>query len=370
MGPTGRLKPPPTQSWQESVPTPMAKRTPPFAGLEIEPGAVHVASVSVNGRLAVKAAALAPLEVGVVRDGEVTDVAALTEVLTTLWAEHKDLPKRVRIGIANQKIVVRVLELPPIADAKELAAAVHFRAQDEIPMPLDSAVLDFQALDVVDTPEGPRQRVVLVAARRDMVERVLTAARDAGLRVEGLDLAAFGMVRALAGCGGEAADETVLYLAIGGLTNLAVAQGTTCTFTRVVGGGIEALAVELAERRGLTLEHARGWLVHVGLDAPLDAIDGDELILEEARSILVDGVRRIAGDVRNTVDYHLAQGASGGGATRCVLTGAAAAIPGFAPTLASDLGLPVVVGTVDGAPEALGAQRFSVAAGLAVEAAV
>jgi type IV pilus assembly protein PilM len=309
------------------------------------------------------------LETGVVRDGEVTDVAALSEVLRKLWAENKALPKRVRIGIANQKIVVRMLELPPISDPKQLAAAVEFQAQSEIPMPLDSAVLDFQALDVVDTPSGPRQRIVLVAARRDMVERVLSAARDAGLRVEGIDLAAFGMVRALAGAGGAALDETVLYLGIGGLTNLAVAQGTTCTFTRVVGGGIEALAVELAERRGLTLEHARGWLMHAGLDAPLDGVDGDELILEEARTILVDGVRRIAGEVRNTVDYHLSQGSTGGGATRCVLTGAAAAIPGFAEALGHDLGLPVVVGTVDGAPEALGAQRFSVAAGLAVEAA-
>ena len=64
-------------------------------------------------------------------------------------------------------------------------------------MPLESAVLDFQPLDVVDTAEGPRQRVLVVAARRDMVERVLTAVRAAGLRPEGVDLSAFAMIRAL-----------------------------------------------------------------------------------------------------------------------------------------------------------------------------
>lgn len=348
----------------------MAKRIPSYVGLEIEPSAVHAASVSVSGTLSVKMAAFAPLEAGVVRDGEVTDVEALSEVLRAMWAENKDLPKRVRIGVANQKIVVRVIELPPIEDPKQLAAAVRFRAQDEIPMPLDAAVLDFRALDVVETPDGPRQRVVLVAARRDMVDRVLLAARNAGLRVEGLDLAAFGMVRALAGTDGAALEDTVLYLSVGGLTNLAVAQGTTCTFTRILGGGIEALAVELAERRGLTLEHGRGWLTHVGLDAPVDELEGDELILEDARGILLDGVRRIAGEVRNTVDFHLSQGSSGGGATRCVLTGAAAAVPGFAAALAHELALPVAVGTVAGAPEALGAGRFSVAAGLAIEEAL
>lgn len=348
----------------------MAKRTSAFVGVELEPSAVHAASVTVNGTLAIKTAAYAPLEAGVVRDGEVTDTEVLSGTLRDLWAGHKDLPKRVRIGIANAKTVVRVIQLPPITNPKELDAAVRFQAQDQIPMPMDAAVLDYQALDVIDTPDGLRQRVLLVAARKDMISRVLLSARNAGLKVEGVDLAAFGMVRALSSRADAALGEVVLYLGVGGLTNLAVAEGATCTFTRVVGGGIEALAVELAERRSLTLEHARGWLDHVGLDQPIAEMDGDELILEDARTVLVDGVRRIAGDVRNTVDFHLSQGGQAGGATRCVLTGAGAGVPGFADALGQELGLPVVVGTVDGAPAELGAERFSTAAGLAIEEVV
>ena len=44
-------------------------------------------------------------------------------------------------------------------------------------MPLDQAVLDYQPLEIVETEDGPRQRVLLVAARRDMVDRVLAAVR-------------------------------------------------------------------------------------------------------------------------------------------------------------------------------------------------
>lgn len=344
----------------------MAKRTPSFVGLEIDPSAIHAVSVSGGAPLTIKHAASRTLEPGIVRDGEVADAPALTAALRALFAENKQLPKRVRIGLANQKIVVRVVEMPPIADRKELAAAIHFSAQDYIPMPLDAAVLDYQTLDVVDTPQGSRQRVMLVAARRDMVDRVLGAARDAGLRVEGLDLAAFGMVRALAGGQGAAPEETVLYLSIGGLTNLAVARGTVCTFTRVVGEGLTVMGVELAERRGLTLEHAMGWLTHVGLQTPLVDVDGDLEIVEEARTILLDGVRRIAGEVRNTVEFHMAQTSGGEGATRCVLTGAVTEIAGFADRIGDQLSLPVTLGTTPGAPEALGTGRFSVAAGLAV----
>jgi type IV pilus assembly protein PilM len=346
----------------------MAKRASTIVGLEIEPSAVHAAAVTVNGRVSVKTAAVVPLETGIVRDGEVNDVEGLTEALRSLYREHKGLDKKVRIGIANQKIVVRVIELPPLEDRKELEAAVRFQAQDQIPMPLDSAVLDFQPLDIVETENGPRQRVLIVAARRDMVDRVLAACKAAGLKPEGIDLSAFAMIRALHRPAPTEEPEPVLYLSVGGLTNLAVAEGTTCLFTRVVGGGLEAIAVELAERKQLTLEHARAWLEHVGLETPLGDIEGDASIIEEARAVLLDGTRRIAGDVRNSLDVHNAATTTGASVSRVVLTGAAAGVAGFAEALAGELGLPVSVGTVEGL-EGVNAGRLTVAAGLAVEEA-
>jgi len=222
----------------------MAKRTKNFTGVDIDPSGITAADVSVNGRITVRAAAFAPLEPGVVRDGEVVDSEALSETLRTLFRENKGLGKRVRVGVANQKIVVRPLELPYLSDPKELTAAVRFHAHDQLPMPIDQAVIDFQPLEVVQGPESRQQRLLLVAARRDMVANVVNAVRGAGLRPEGVDLSAFAMIRALHRGG---SDEHVLYLAVGGLTNLAVAKGTTCLFTRASGGGVEALAIELAE---------------------------------------------------------------------------------------------------------------------------
>src|SRR3954466_10437815 len=108
----------------------MAKHAKPIVGLDIDPSAVTAAQVHVNGRLTITRAAMAPLEPGIVRDGEVTDVDGLSAALRALHKEQRGLHKRDRVGLASQKIVVRVMELPPLADAKELAAAVHFQAQD------------------------------------------------------------------------------------------------------------------------------------------------------------------------------------------------------------------------------------------------
>jgi type IV pilus assembly protein PilM len=338
-----------------------------LVGLDIEPGYVAAVEARVGGEVAVDRAAAAALAPGVVRDGEVADVEGLAEALRNLFTEHK-LPKRVRLGVANQRIVVRTIDLPPLEDDKELAAALKFQAQDHIPMPLDQAVLEHHSLGVVETAEGPRARVVIVAARRDMLERFLGAARQAGLRPEGIDLSAFAMIRALGR--GNAVGSATLYASVGGVTNMAVAEGSRCLFTRVVTGGFETLATELAERRGLTLEHAQQWLGHVGLEEPVEVIDGDREIVSEARVVLSDGVRRIADDLRNSLDFYRSQE---GAMTvdSAVLTGPACAIDGFTDQLSSELGMPVETGMpVEGRPGALvglDPSRLAVAAGLAVE---
>jgi len=314
----------------------------------------------------VERAAYAPLPPGVVRDGEVADVETLANVLRDMFAEHK-LGKRVRLGVANQRIVMRTIDLPPLTDEKQISSAVQFQAQEHIPMPLEQAVLEHHTLGPVETSDGPRTRVVLVAARRDMIDRLLEAITRAGLRPQAIDLSAFAMIRALHRP--EVAGTSV-YVNVGGITNLAIAEATTCVFTRVIPYGIESVAGELAERRGLTLEHSHGWLKHVGMVSPVEDVEGDSEIVVEARSVLTEGVRRIGDEVRNSLDFHVMQEGSSA-IERVVLTGPAIAIPGFAEHIGQQIGLTVEVGLVSEAKAGgfggIDAGRLAVAAGLTVE---
>jgi type IV pilus assembly protein PilM len=342
----------------------MAKRSDNLIGLDIDSSAVTAAEVTVEGHISIRRAVTCALDDGIVRDGEITDVDGLADALRALWKENKGLSKRVRVGLASQKIVVRVMELPPLVDRKELETAIRFHAQDHVPMALDQAVLDFQPLDVVDTEAGPRQRVLLVAARREMVDRMLSAVRGAGLRPQGIDLSAFAMIRALHRPD-LSDDGAVLYLSIGGLTNLAVAQGPMCLYTRTSSRGIEGVVIELAERRRLTLEHARGWLQHVGLERPVELVEGAPEIVAEARQVLLEGGRRIAADIQSNLDFHRTMD-GGVPVRRAVLTGPAVSIPGFAAALSAELGLPVETGKVHGMSQGLEPERAAIAAGLAV----
>src|SRR3954471_8051436 len=211
-------------------------------GLDLD-GAFVAAVQTQDGR--VSRAASMELPSGVITDGEVSDVQRLTESLKTFFKEN-DLPTRVRLGVSNQQIVVRHLELPQIEEEAELAAAVRFQAAEAIAMPLDEAVLDYQVVGQATSAEGSRSlRLVVVSARQAMMERFVEGVRSAGLKPEGIDLNAFALVRALAKS--EAAAQApvatgeleaptqelaCVYCHLGGVTNLAVAVGSNCLFTR------------------------------------------------------------------------------------------------------------------------------------------
>jgi type IV pilus assembly protein PilM len=342
-------------------------RSRPIVGLDIEPGRVVAAEVNLNDTVQLTRAVSIALPLGVVRDGEVVDVEAVSAALRQLWSEHKGLGRDVRIGVANAKIVVRTVDIPPLTDAGQIDAAVRHIAADELPMPLESAVLDFKPVGIVETPSGPRQRVVVIAARREMVEAVVAAVTGAGLKPRGVDLSAFAMIRAL---GGGRAD-CALYLSVGGMANMAVVVDGICLFTRVTGAGLEGMGIELAERRSLTLEQARMWLRQVGFEDDLDEIEGDPETVRDARAILVEGTRRLATEVRASLEFHQTQAASGADIAHAVLTGAAASVPGFADALSVELGMPVQTRSVAASDE-LAAKTdlggVTVAAGLAVEA--
>jgi type IV pilus assembly protein PilM len=341
-------------------------------GLEIEAGSIAATEVRSNGRAEVVGHGVAPLEPGVFREGEASDVDALAAALKDLFAEHK-LSKGVRLGIGNQRIAVRTLDLPRIEKPAELETAIRFQASEQVPMPLDEAVLDWQVVGAAVGPSGePRMSVVVVAARRQMVDALLNALHKADLRPGGIDLSAFGMIRALtedegAAGAGEPAGARLL-CNLGDVINLVVAQGSVCLFTRVAPFGVEGIAQQLSEHRGLTLEHARQWLVHVGLERPIEQIEGDPELVASARTVAAEGASRLADEMRRSLEFYGAQ--EGARAVEGIVAcGPGTTIPGLVAALEADLGRPVTVGRPAGlaglGPRA--AARLVIPFGLALE---
>ena len=195
--------------------------------------------------------------------------------------------------------------------------------------------------------------VALVAARRELVMRLVVAMREAGLQPVGVDLTAFGMIRALAGEGpdqgaepGEPGNDSftpaTLYCSFGDVTNLAIARRFACLFARVSHSGLDQIASRLGERTGLEPGHARQWLGHVGLARPVEEIEGEPELVVAARAVLEEGAAILVDDLRLTLDYYGAQERSAP-VGPIILSGDGSAIEGLPERLAADLNRDVTV---------------------------
>jgi type IV pilus assembly protein PilM len=352
------------------------QKTTDVVGLDIEAGSIAATEVTSNGSVSVTASAIGPLDPGTFHEGEVLDPDRLAGALKELFAEHK-LGKHVRLGVGNQRVVVRTVRLPAIEDHEEMEAAVRFQAQEQMPMPLDQAVLEHQVVGGVPAEEGkaPQVDVIVVAARRDMVASFLEPIRRAGLEPVGVDLSAFAMIRALATDAAPVAEPgmerptaAVLYCSVGDVTNLAVARGRSCLFTRVSHAGLEAIAGALGNSLGLSAEHATQWLAHVGLERPVAEVEGDPETVAQVRRTLEEGVGDLLDEMRLSLEYYGAQEAALP-VERVVLCGPGSAIPGLAARMEVELGLPIGASrpAALGAFEDVAAARLTLPYGLALE---
>src|SRR5215210_5793607 len=169
-----------------------------YVGLKIGASQIAAAQVVNNGSPQVLQVAREDLETGIVVGGELREPETLAAALRQFFKKNR-LPRQgVRLGISNNRIGVRVFEIGGIDDPKQLSNAIRYRAQEVLPIPLEEAVLDYQILGDYTDGEGHRKhRVLLVVAYRDLVERYLAACKKAGIRLAGIDLEAFAILRAL-----------------------------------------------------------------------------------------------------------------------------------------------------------------------------
>jgi type IV pilus assembly protein PilM len=295
-------------------------------GLDID--GRYLAAAQVDSGRVVRGASL-ELPGDLVRDGEVVDRDGLADALKS-FVKEAGLSKSVRLGVANQQIVVRVVELPRIEDLQERDAAVHFLAAEAIAMPLDEAVLDYHVAGYAEAMDGTsRMQVVLVAARRSMIDALLEAARKAGLRPEGIDLDAFALVRTLAETSANGDDDNTarVFCHLGGVSNLAIAVGSTCFFTR-----------------------------------PLSAVWDDD-----------DAGTQLADEIRLSIDFYMTQ-PQAKPVGEVVLSGPGSSDDGLVESLGEHLGIPVQAAAPLGQIDASGLgpdedpHRYTVAAGLALGA--
>ncbi|MGQ7298242.1 type IV pilus assembly protein PilM [Quadrisphaera sp. KR29] len=317
----------------------MARRT--SIGLDVGTGAVRAAELSfTSSGVVLERSAEVPLPEGAVRDGEVLDAAAVSAALVELWRRGRFSHRRVRVGVANQRVVVREVEVPQMPPA-DLRKALPFQVQDVLPMPVEAAVLDFHPLEVRTGAAAPVVRGLLVAAWRETVTALLAAVQGARLVPDAVDLTAFAVLRAVgSGLGSDAAAEALVDVG-SDTTQVVVHSGGAPHFVRILASGGDDVTAALAEGTGLTTAQAEQLKRDLDEAPVLDEADPRSA---SAHALQVAVVAFLE-EVRSTIDY--AAATSGHRAERVVLTGGGARQAGLDAQLAAMTGVPVHVGSVE-----------------------
>jgi type IV pilus assembly protein PilM len=321
-------------------------RTKKLVGLKIGASQIAAARVVNNGGPQLVQVAREDLDSGIVVGGELREADELVQALRRFFRTHKLPRQNVRLGISNNRVGVRTFEIAGIEDEKQLANAIKYRAQETLPIPVEEAVLDYQVLGERIDDEGVlHRRVLLVVAYRDLIDRYALACKKAGLRLAGIDLEAFALLRALAPPPtAEPSSSAIVVVSVGhDRTTFAVSDGQACQFTRVLDWGGHSLDVAIAKALDLSPSEAEPIKLTLSLAEPSIPAGLTSEQADQVRDAVNLQVHAFARELISSLQFYQSQPGSLG-IGEIVLTGGTAQLPGLAGELSRLLGVRTRVG--------------------------
>ncbi|MDQ8145264.1 MAG: type IV pilus assembly protein PilM [Gemmatimonadota bacterium] len=315
-------------------------------GLDVGSGLIKVVVVehTPTGPELVRVALMPVLSDAIV-EGEVMDGGIVADAITAALQAAGVTGPRVVAAVGGRDVIVKKIQIDRVKEtqAREL---MRWEAEQHVPFDMESVELDFQILD----PEGDadQMEVLLVAAKRDLVEAKMRLLADAGLTPAVIDVDAFALHNAFERAHPEAMMGTVALVNVGhDVTNINLVDDGVPVLTRDLLVGTRRFREDLQRDRGLGGDQAAAIIESAQRNDDLDAvlaIRGEEIAV---------GVERAAA--------FLASSSRSGAQIRSVyLTGGGARAAGLLDVLGARLGVPVLLAnpleglTVrDGAFEAL-----------------
>jgi type IV pilus assembly protein PilM len=259
-------------------------------------------------------------------EGEVMDPGIVTDAIRMALLEAGLKTKDVVTAVGGRDVIIKKIQIERVKEqqAREL---MRWEAEQHVPFDMESVELDFQILD----PEGSGMdmSVLLVAAKRDLIESKIRLLAEAGVDTSIVDVDAFALHNAFEVNHPDAMDGVVGLINIGHeVTNINILDDGVPILTRDITVGTRRFREDLQRERGLGAEEAEAMLQGYDRSPHLDAV------IESRGEEIAVGMERAAA--------FLASSSRSGSQMRAVyLSGGGARVPGLAEALGRRLRLPV-----------------------------
>ncbi len=299
-------------------------RSKSSVGLDIGSGFVKLVQVDHSGdQPEVTRVAVRPLLPDAIVEGEVMDPGLVAETVRALMEEAQVKGNGVVTAIGGHDVIIKKISMDRMEedDARQV---LPFEAERHVPFDIQSVELDFQILD----PEGtdPKMDVLLVAAKRDLVQDKLALLSDAGVTPRVLDVDAFALHNAFEFNHPEVSQGVVALVNVGHeMTNVNLLVDGVPILTRDIPFGSRRIREDLQRERGLTAEEAE------------EVVQGRNP-MDDLQIFVERGVEEVAVGVERAAAFLMTRDA-GESLGRIFLSGGGARIPGLAETLGRRMGI-------------------------------
>jgi type IV pilus assembly protein PilM len=296
-------------------------------GLDIGSGLIKLAVISHgSGEPVLSKVAMATVADDAIVEGEVMDPGLVADAVRALFAREGIKPKNVVTAVGGRDVIIKKIPMDRMreSEAREL---IRWEAEQHVPFDMDNVELDFQILDPEAT--GPQMSVLLVAAKRELVETKISLLGDIGVAPSVIDVDAFALHNAFEVNYPDAMKGIVGLVNIGReVTNVNILDEGIPVLTRDLPVGTRRFREDLQRERGLSAEEA---------EKLLQGFEPNELLtpfLQSRGEELAVGIERAAAFLQTSSRSSI-------GLARLYLSGGGARIPGLGKTLADRLKLPV-----------------------------
>lgn len=277
-----------------------------------------------------------PLPPEAIVDGALMNSTAIVQAVQELMSELKVKGKDVAIGVSGHSVIIKKIQMPRMSQ-DELEESIQWEAEQYIPFDVKDVNIDTQILDGGGNDATGQMDVLLVAAKKDMINDYTTVVSEAGLAPVVVDVDAFAVQNMFSVNYDLPEKETVVLINAGAsVVNINIIANGVTVFTRDVTIGGNQFTEEIQKQLNVSYEEAEA------LKIGGNSADADAVVPQEVERVLSSVAEQVAGEIQRSLDFY-AGTAADSNFSKVYLSGGTAKIPALFKTIEARTGVPVEI---------------------------
>jgi type IV pilus assembly protein PilM len=268
-------------------------------------------------------------------DGALMNATVVADAINELLNRNKVRHKETALSVSGNTVIIKKITLP-LMTQEELEESIQWEAEQYIPFDINDVFIGFEVL--APRTEQGQMDVVLVAAKKEMINDYVAVCHETGLNPMVVDVDAFALQNMYEVNYGFHENETVVLLDVGNsvVSMNVVTEGIT-VFTRDLSIGGSDITEEIQKQLNITYREAEMYKMGQSPGG-----GGDEVLPQEVENIIQNKAEDMANEIQRSLDFYAATAADSN-VDKIVASGGTAAIPSLIRTISRISGVPAEV---------------------------